>query len=851
MASGTSWTITSTKRKTTTATPAPRKRQRVNTSAKPSSRRPSQKTLTQAQWMTPQPNQLANDDMIEENPRPYTLPKTKNARSRLMKRDSTLTQMDFFDNRPWDLEDIDDQPLPQPGDSGDAPVSLPQFDGCYSSPRRSRPRKAALEERRPGVLKQNPESQEYKPSRRRKRPLQDAEQEIPSSERRTSRRIASKQVVFTDPAQSFEYFNDALATPSAGPRERPQLEIKESLQTNQDEEEKFHQGSKPALRTSLQHLHTPTTKRVIILSSQSPESLPPSMRKNDRHDLPTPDASRRTPLTERSINAWQISPTKSSPKKALKKHKRSPSQVSSPAKKIVVLKLARRAPQPIQQIEDSQKNLWSIPSSSQHQVDTTILPLMQPPPRTTDELSETEIPATSQGHNMVSSPPMNAMQDSLPSFMDIVGRPPDVMNASHKDKSTFPNDSTQNGATGLDFESISAKSEMPQSNRDQFEPPLPDPEPLPHVSKTLDLLVVEDSEAESLESPVKLRSKTLSPVALSTPISPRREHSSTQERAVSPPPLAGTVYHPDLSDRYQNQPVSEPATPLPLPQLVSQSATPRQSTQQNARHEMDEFQLPQPPTIIHRTSTHISTTLVPLNDVDSGSSSSSFPLTKPITQNSVNPASMPHPSQISTQDATQGFLPMSSFPRSFHDSFYEERNDKITIKDSSSYGVSMSQLPQHVSSTQSQLNIDLGLDEVLNSEDEGDIDLDPPSTASRDDRHQLSDIQIERTPQTKRTIDVLRQEISTPRIHDADDQKGNDSPIPSSQQSISISSSPNPPPLKKKYDPIPGFDNDTQSNFTQNGHVTAAYIHRQREAGILEDWYIPEPFQVPGYTRRK
>ena len=52
------------------------------------------------------------------------------------------------------------------------------------------------------------------------------------------------------------------------------------------------------------------------------------------------------------------------------------------------------------------------------------------------------------------------------------------------------------------------------------------------------------------------------------------------------------------------------------------------------------------------------------------------------------------------------------------------------------------------------------------------------------------------------------------------------------------------------YTQLEGYNNDTQSNFTQGGHASAAYVHRAREAGILPKWYTPKPFKVPGYTRR-
>ncbi|KIW25498.1 uncharacterized protein PV07_08664 [Cladophialophora immunda] len=76
---------------------------------------------------------------------------------------------------------------------------------------------------------------------------------------------------------------------------------------------------------------------------------------------------------------------------------------------------------------------------------------------------------------------------------------------------------------------------------------------------------------------------------------------------------------------------------------------------------------------------------------------------------------------------------------------------------------------------------------------------------------------------------------SSPRVKQAS--------IASPSSELSLPSSPEqPPPLQRQYSPIPGFNNDTQSNFTQNGHVNAAYIHHQRESGVFPKWFMPTPY---------
>ena len=901
--SSTSWMITSTKRKKSdNGLSAPRKRSRLS-----NSRTKSQKTLTQAQWITTLPsNHLADDEMLllpedtggprtvsrmngetrrtrttpgtnEETRRPRTAPRTYGGRQ-LKKRDSTLTQMDFFDPLPLDEVDIDDHLLPatnSPGrddmpppqidgaDRDDAP--LPQFDGSYSSPRRPRKRKTSIDVKQSAPsLKIDRESREYKPSGR-KRTTQKMERKALPNGRRTSHRLASKQVVFTDPTQSFEYFNEVLTRPSRDVEQEmnesleSQLEIKDSV----PEEEAEAQADFLSPKLPLQPPRTPTQRHVIILSSQSPESLPPSTRKCIRLKSPSFNSESRKPLAERSINALQRTPTKRSSKK---QRNRKGSQPSSPARKVVVLKLPkRRQVQQVPRIEDSQKNIWSIPSSSPYrQRDMSVMSVRQPAPTIEDDLEGAEIPASSQVYsNVVSRHLPISAQDSLPDVADLVKRHPGL---KKNDADIVENDVRSQQPPGkrttLHESATSSKETGSAGSADGLSDSL-----LLHSESLLNsaptrraTLLIEDSEEDELISPVKL-----SP---STPGQRQQGGSGGESLKASPIPTAPTVNDRSTPKRSPINPTDETRTPLPLPQLVSQTTTQRRQTQASLVHDQDEFQLPGPP-LIQRTSTHVSTTQIPLNDIETAVSSSSVPSNNTTTQKSVNPASMPHPSQMSTQDATQGLFPMSSFPPPLHDKDEDEIRDKITIKDSSSYHVSMSQLPQHMNMTQSQPTVDLGLDEVFGTDGEEDLDLDPPSTASLDDHHMPSDIQIERTPPTTRTVDALHQEgggvtkgkhvdknQGSPKpIRQALDQTDHESQIPSSQQSVStIPSSPNRPPvppLLKKYGPLPGFNNDTQSNFTQNGHVTAAYVHRQWEDGVLPKWYTPQPFQIPGYTRRR
>ncbi|RMZ83174.1 hypothetical protein DV738_g1400, partial [Chaetothyriales sp. CBS 135597] len=231
---------------------------------------------------------------------------------------------------------------------------------------------------------------------------------------------------------------------------------------------------------------------------------------------------------------------------------------------------------------------------------------------------------------------------------------------------------------------------------------------------------------------------------------------------------------------------------IPTPRLIHSSSRPgrsqanniSQQQQQESNQQTCSEDIPLPPA--PQTQTRTTTTLVPLNDTlmppprqhqrpSSSSSSPPSPQSHSSTVRStantqmslapladVRPASLPHSSQISTQEATQFAFLSSLVPTApeFSEPSVVNR-EQITIKeDSNSIGMllPLSQIPQ-VKREESQI-VDLG------------------------------------------------------------------------------------------HSPIPGFDNETQSNFTQGGHVTAAYIHRQRDLGLLPKWYTPKPYRVPGYTRR-
>ncbi|KAL2416742.1 hypothetical protein ABEF95_004111 [Exophiala dermatitidis] len=943
------WTVTRTKRKAKSLTPAPRKRPRVNDIKGESNRSrrasDSQRTLTQAQWLTP-PTSFEEEDKQPEREHAAErrrTPATKTRRAPL-KRNTTLTQMDFLSFPPPDDADFDDSML---GPVGQGATLPPQLDGTYDSPRKPRNRKGTgtpsaakpSSKRRKAPL--HNESQDYNPSTRKRK--SEVSNDVPSSPpRRSSKRLATKNEVFSDPVQNLAYFAEALGvtTPKKPEKETGNklpipLEIKDSV----DDDVIDLESASPLKYGQTLLPQTPKRNRAIILSSQSPESLPPSTRRTQKRSTELPALSQRTPLAERSVNIPIAPVLKRSPYKA----GRAPKRLKT---RIVTLKLPKRGQS---RVADSQANLWSIPSSSSpHQASKQSKKTMaqtHEKEQVAASFGEAEIPATSQVQTVKSSPPDIESEDSLPELSDLVGAklPTERQGCENGPEHQAPSeDKTASDPIVRDFAVAPrpAKSQigwdLGSTSRLPGEPSqlLGDQTGHPDRDEDMNLKGDDDDLGSPIANDTQFNVDVVHRIS-SPPLLPSHvEDSAEDPHNNAPPPSSGiplTTLHsnaPPVSS--QADVPNPPQTPMPLPRLVGSSTTRSPAkVVLDSEDEADEVAFPRP-ALLHRSSTHISTTRVPLNDiVPPRPSSPTLPSSsKTATPKSVFPASLPHPSQMSTQEATQGYLNMSSYPPQqageLGSSSEDDKAEKITIKDSSSCQVSMSQLPQYTGGeSQSQVKIELDLDEAFNNEvvdhededEEGDLDLDPPSTLpSRSGRVGLGDyreIEIEdedttanaaaaaaaATPVQRRKTRTLGSsggKTKAPEVekiggevvgveearaahasqkedgHGRDDRdrgvhvnddndNDNETESPSvrpSQQSISLSisdipSSPQPTPLQREYSPIPGFDNETQSNFTQNGHVTAYYIHRQHEKGILPEWFIPKPYQVPGYTRRK
>jgi len=893
----TPWTIRSRKRKTPASAPPARKRQRVSNDVEGTATSTAclkkQHTLTQLphEWL---PKSVSFTE--EADLQPLSMPARRTgprvAPAKLQKRDSTLTQMGFVDADRAD-GDLDDRLLADPGNQDEVAPKIPQVDGGYDSPRKPRTRKATATpaDSKPSTRTKtaNPaveESQGYQPTKR-KRKGNGTDLGGEHTPRRSSRRLASKTKVYSDPSQSFEYFAAALPTEGhtsttdvqQAPRP-PTLEIKDSTDVWDD-------LLLPSQRVNIYvPPRTPQSKRSIILSSQSPQSLRRSTQK--RAAVKPPQNQHRTPLRPVSTNLpfAQLSP---GPEKADSQHsttgsfsirKSSTSALARPSRK-------RRK----SRVDDSQMDVYTAQATSSPPAEATP---KAPERDTTDKRahneSSVEIPPTSQlssGLAELRSIRHDDTQNTLPDLSFLLG-----VQKSTKELGNAAQ-GTDRGVEGRGGESVDARDFATQHDKPdplvtprrrpttaQLSPPKPRSTSRRAISPpitrsaarrrdpTSGLQLTEDVPTQ-IVSPPKGRKDEQADVEadseLGSPV-----HNDTQfnfdlvDRISSPIPdadITSTDQQKELSDTFRMPSMSPSKHPqgqeekasqaeenqsanyrIPQPRLVTgneaTASTTSDRSHENGRSSPELFRLPP---ILKHVSTVTSTIRVPLNDISDSSSSPRLPSMHHATQRSVHPASMPHPSQISTQTPTQQLMATSSMPLMEHMRSGDRAVDRITIKDSSSMQVTLSQLPQFVEGSQSQLDIDLGIDEAFQKADEDDFDLDPASSP--------------RLPPTMRDADDVDDDEemmnSTPRPSHRREQE---SQVPSSPKLGSdqlLSSSPLPPPLKRKYSPIPGFDNDTQSNFTQDGHVTAAYIHRQHEAGVYPEWFVPQPYQVPGYTRRK
>ncbi|KAK5956742.1 hypothetical protein OHC33_002229 [Knufia fluminis] len=958
------WTITSTKRRRTTTTPAPRKRARISddVSAASTSRRRTvgQQTLTQIDFVnspsfedgdeldsTPlepigpatgqahvgsgrqrlkkrdstltqmnvvKSSSLEDDDGLEQTEmEPIGQPEVRPARRRLKKRDSTLTQMDFFDPLTAEATNLlDDHMIGTPlvENAGRRPP-VPAFDGAQDDqPQppttmgkpRSRPKKSArttTAAKKAEKVKSSEDQEEYQdhqPRKRRKVHIDESNQG--QENRRRSGRLASATASGTSSNAGRE---ETVSQPASRGR-RPHIDSTgRPVLVVQDSTDFTEPSLDPTSRLAVMMAQpvTPTKDRDRIPSSQTPETL--SRTRQTR-------SNRRRPLAELDKNI-QKTPSKvaktSKPVKSPQKH--------SPPRKICVLKVPPRALLPrSNRVEDSQQDVWSVQATSSPRRDKGT-PQTKPKQaqRTRASQSQAKTPtqlskSQSDAPSIHESTPRAEIdtQKSLPDISTIFGltdaSSPEVTKSDHAAPVSTPTAAVN----------VEAKS---RSNAASVHEGTPLHQGLVNMIPELDK--VSSDELSDFGSPVANDTQFVKSLhnRVSSPVPGLNED---RHRATTAPAEGKTPSSAPRRLSRASMPASPPKlSPLPAPRLVTTS--PLRTLQPRVLGSSTES-LPLLAAKVrspNKATDRVRITKVPLNDTNDylRLSSSSSPLLPPPpipTQKSVHPASIPHPSQVSTQaPSTQGFFfPTSSAPNSFlvH---REPEVESITIKDSSSVPARLSQFRQHVQD--GELNAE-GEIRLVESGDEDDLDLDPStwkaatpkksmdgglpgsedivgenevtqtptqklrprSSLIRRETTQSSPVVTNATTRSQRdaNLEVIalpsssqpasdqRDDYQTPRasrmsknattqVRDfADDQHNQQSP-PSSSLSSSIFSPSPPRQLQRKYSPIPGFDNDTQSDFTQDGHVTAAYIHRMREEGLLPKNYVPKPFKPKNWSK--
>lgn len=933
------WTITSTKRKSNKRATSPRKRTKrahdaSMTNNDHSMSRPQQ-TLTQIDFVT---NSLAEDDaaLLDLEPLPIISPQSEGSRApRSLKRDSTLTQMDFgnsFGSTGKRRSPTMQPPARRPtkrSKKRDSTLTQMDFfnanmDGAsgleetmLSTPKKSTPRLQKMVDdllvsdaasmtslrEKVGSSVSSPETQEYRPGKRKQK---EGGGQLHLSKRRRSNRIAAAST----PTVQEDIPQPASAkrrTPATAPR-RPVLEIQDST----DFQEELIGSVQLAQSVKLLTPSTPPKNNRGIPSSQTPESL-------SRHVTGRPLSSSRTvlrqPLTELSSNLRM-------PDQKIALHKsrtidlfghKTPKR--SPPRKICTLKLSREALSTVE---------WGYGESAKehdiYSVQATSSPTRQgSSPRKeassmTGKATTTE--ASSGGPTIretASSQRQLEIEESLPDISDILNISRIAAdNGGHEDPLIDPITPTKQSRGSLKEKHKALNN---PANLVIYQGPT-------NMIPELEQEVVDDMS--SFGTPVANDTQFIKNLyeRLSSPIAATHlgdERPTTVPLADSRSPVIAKV-----SSR-ASLPASPPKrSPLPAPKLVQTSpAAPRLPRQATASSDLRA--LPSASTQT-RSLENVQTSLVPLNDTFGYQQSSSSPSLPPVPSSSgravARLASIPHPSQISTQAPSQGLFPTSSAPQTF--SFPQDSEiERITLKDSSSYHPRLSQMDQHFDNDDELSEGDLDLLDELRDEEELDLDpLTAPAGLPRTqmeitrDNHHTKEEDVTQTPTQKsrggktpgrRTSSIQSSPIITnattrsqrdaklevvtlisssspsgngPQIHSEDngdkDEEEDDnnttlhpyhstptkpasttkgkSKTPqhtlSSPSSSSSMYSPSPPrDLKRKYTPLPGFNNDTQSDFTQNGSVTAAYVHRMWDRGHLPRSFVPRPYKVRNFTK--
>lgn len=779
MAPAAPWTVKTTKRQSSKITPASSKRRRISLPPEIEddvrARRQRQQTLIQIQRV---PSRSVNFEEGELEPLEVeTEPRSRTGRRvpALKKRNSTLTQMDFLKGRPTiEISEQDLMALPVTGEKNPA---VPQVDGNYDSPRKPRPSKtpgagvrAGTHRKRKSVSLPADDSQEYLPTSKRRKGKTDADaEEASEGRRRRSGRNASK--LPSNPAKNFAVFQEALAdnTPRST---RPALEIEDSTGFDEDlengepsQQDRLSQAigrpacapknrsdcmdevvEVPPISSRRTAPRTPQKERQYIPSSQSPESLPPSTRKKDATVHSTHGTTpKRNPLGELSTNTpnhrYTIKVDDLPLAKSISKRKR----------KICTLKLPSVPPVSVKQrVEDSQADIWAVqPTSSLKKNGNSQIRAEDVLRGVSFQREQLEVPSTSQVQmdavaEITSSPPQPAeveTQESLISLSEIFGVKRKGVHANQESELQQP--ITDPGVRTRDF--VKHPQQTPQKKTQYVAFLQTQPEDIDSGDEFGSPL------ANDTQFAAHLAHVPASSLRTSDPLEELNPHDTIRIPSSSPPDGASS------------------SSPLPAPILVD------------------------------RVEYQNSTTTIPTKNV----SSPNLPPMPPPTQRPVAPASLPHPSQISTQDPSQQLPQLSSVSQRSPD-----RTQRITIKDSSSMHEHLSQLPEY-NADELQLQRELESTQHRASDEDDDEDF-------NDDLDAKTPRKTVRFGQPQQRAELLGAEAT-----------------------VQVDSSPKPGEDNNAPDPSP------PANFTQNGHVTAARIEDMRKRGLIPPGYNPPAYKVP------
>lgn len=848
--------ITNKKRRRTLSTPVTERAIRPNSapatdprSSRRRSRLANQTTLTQIDFVK-QTSYLDDIEVTRISDNYNAVAQRRTSRPpvpKFMKQDSTLTQMGWVDtnlsDHILDTGALEKDLLAPTKLAPDVSVQTRQVSSEKSSELQASrdmappASKSVGAKKRRKVSEAQPESQEHQPSQPRKRRKVETIDQSRTNPRRTAKVADFKPpLVIADSTDFADILPEQLST---------------------DVQPK-----------------TPTKNRDRIPSSQTPESIKPSTRKK---------STKRQPLAELSTNG-QNSPLKPvslpSPKKASPKRS-----------KICTLKVPPPALLPrSDRQERDQSDIWSVVATSSNTKSSSPNPVEGP----TNSFDPGATPTLADVIRSEPASVSNDTQKSLPDLDTIFRNPssrkkvaPETEHVPLGDNivgtkfQLYPEREAVNVLPELDQvradEECDSELGSPLKNDTQFVKGLN--ERLSSPSPTLD----DKEELELLPATIQKAS-------------PKRKGLLGTSRATFPIVLS----------------------PLPAPRLVkSPAALLRRHPSSSTIETLPSVSTPQLSSSPRRALERVRIVQVPLNDTAEYQKSSSSPALPSATlpsQRHVFPASIPRPSQVSTQaPSTQDFLPTtpgSISRKTTNQSLIEQ----IAISESSSVPKLLSQLHYHnnpMSNNPLDQYDDDSMDDVeddLNpstcpdtkpryKEDLGEIRLTETqdettqsstqasrrrTTLRRQATTQSSPIVVGATTRSQRDakleiIDISSSsQINRPGLSITDDEKtpkathieshtgafveSNKATTADpgleeqnqtasnellSSPTLSSVGSPSPPrALKRKYTPIPGFDNDTQSDFTQNGHITAAYIHRAREDGLLPLNYTPKPYQV-------